>query len=638
MRYVFAITSLALAALFAIMGIGQLTFLSGPPATSQELKVNPKMHYSVIESDVLMSNPGQATLQIEGSGVVFAAYGTSRDVAAWVAPFEHEVFSLKEGTTEIESKKVAAVQLDEKALAIAEYPTSATDYKNPAGSDLWLSEAVQEKKVTLYTDADETTSIIFASDGKGAQPTNVTMLWLKDRNAPWFGPLMLLSLIFALLGLVLYLLAVDRDRRSKGPRRGKTGPLQGLRDLWGDALKSLKERRSGTTTEHPEAVVEPETRTTRVATRGLTLFLAGLTVTTVLATTGCSPRYWPAPSETPSATPTTSEPVDPELPVDEAEEQIELPPVPVTEPHLKAILIRIADLSGKADADRSEDLIKSRFVGSALDQRVANYKIRGAVPETAAPVQLTSDLAGYNLIQSTEGWPRTILATVDSRFPEGTTPPTGSDGKPVSSPTLALLLKQVSPYSNYFVHDVVEIRGGVVFPEAISAEEGVAVVPNNTAALLLPPGEVGDAFAQILVQGEAAPNNKLFDLKNDPLLAQMGKAWLEKAQAEAASKGESVQYSLDIRQADDTVALSTGADGALVTVTVNEKHIATSTQARGSVKLTPSVQALSGLSGSKKSIYQLWQHQMLFFVPNEGSATKIQVLGSTTAMTGAGEG
>lgn len=618
MRYVLAFTSLALAAVFAVLGIGQLTFLSGPPAITTSLAPNPDVHYSIISADVLLSQPGQASLNIEAKGKAFAGYGPTKDVEAWVAPYEHEVFTLNPDSGEIESQIVAGVAGETPAKAAEQYPTAATDFKDPSGSDLWLGESVAEKKVTLLTDATDETSIIFATNGEKPQPTRVEIAWIQDQSAPWFGPLMLLAAVFGLLGLFLYLLAVDHDRRKIGPRRGRKGPFQGLRDLIDDRRQELRDRKAS--------------QALRTGTA------AALAVLVILGASGCSARYWPSfeaaeTSVTESPTPTeTSDQEESEAAA------LELPPIPVTEPHLASILGRIATLSDEADVEASIDLIKQRFVGSALLQREANYKIRGAVPETPLPLALTGNLEGYNLVQSTEGWPRTILATVASSFPEGQEAPKDADGKPLSSPALALVLRQDSPYSNYFVHNVIEVRGGIVFPEAAAVEQGVALLPNDVKSILLPPDRVGAAFGEILAQGEAAPDYQLFDVAGDPLLAQMGQAWVTKSAEEAAAKGESVEYAIEISQADDVVALSTGAGGALVSVTVNEKHIARSTQTRGAVKVTPSVKALSGMEGTKRAIYQLWQNQMLFYVPSVDSGEKIRILGSTTAMTGAGEG
>lgn len=657
MRYVFAITALALAAVFAVMGLGQITFLSGPSSLSAALSPSADVHYSVIPGDVLMAEEGQAALSIRGKDVAFAGYGSTADVEAWVAPFEHNVFSYDAVTGEMTARTIGGVMPDTTGAVSNEAPTSATDFKNPTGSDLWLGEVSGDGLLTLYTDATAETSMIFASDGATAQPADVKLLWLQNQNAPWFGPLMVLAGAFALLGLILYLLAVDHDKRAVGPRRGKTGPFQGLRVIAREAREKLKERASRTRepgsnsidaeaepssakrsgeeeTSEPESSSRDDKGEPGISKR-IALGFASLLIATMFATTGCSSQYWPqAPApESPGATSSADAST-----TTDSSAQADLPPIPVSEPQLQSIVSRITTVADDADKAMSVDAIKTRFVGSALAQREANYKVRAAVTGTPAPLSLTANLLGYNLIQSTAGWPRTILATTNSVWPEGQEVAKDSKGDAVESPALALLLRQESPYSNYMVHSVIEVRGGIVFPEAAAAEEGVALMPEDTKTLLLAPNKVGVAFGEILAQGEAAPSFKLFDVKDDVLLAQMGAAWVAKAQAEAATKGESVEYSIETSQADDVVALSTGATGALVSVTVNEKHIAKSTQARGSVKLTPSVKALSGLEGSKKSIYQLWQHQMLFFVPTQGVDEKIRVLGSTTAMTGAGEG
>lgn len=632
MRYVFAFTSLALAAVFVIMGIGQVTFLSGPHVISVKATPDTSLHYSVIPAEVLLKKPGQPSLNIEGKGVAFAGYGSTADVEAWLAPFDHEVFAYDAANTALVGSPVAGVAAGTVGQGSVPNTTPATEveFQNPEGSDLWLDEVVGEGPQTLFVDATEQTSVIIASNGKAAQPAKISVAWVQNQSTPWFGPLMTLGALFAVLGIVLYLLAVDHDKRGTGPRRGNNKPFSGLRTLWNERFGAAQPKK--TERENPDApVVEASGVTKR-----LSLAFVAVLASSLFLTTGCSAKYWPSfqavePAGTPAPTPTETSSAEP---AEEAE--VVIPPVPVTEPQLERIVTRIAQTAVQADEEASEELIKTRFVGSALQQRIANYKIRAAVPGTLAPLALTGDLLGYELIQSTEGWPRTILATTSSTYPDGQEAPTSAAGKVVDSAALALLLRQESPYSNYMVHNVVEIRGGIVFPEAIAADEGIAVLPNDVKTLVMQPQNVGVQYGQILENGSAAPGYAKFDLTDDALLDQMGQAWVAKAQEEAAAQGETVQYSLAMSQADDVVTLSTGADGALVSVTINEKHIATSTQERGSVKLTPSVKALSGLDGSKKSIYQLWQHQMLFFVPNADTNQKIRVLGSTTAMTGAG--
>jgi len=624
-RYVLAFTSLALAAVFVLLGVGQVTFLSGPSSLRVPLATDSSVHYSVITAGALKSLPGQASLVIEGKGVAFAGYGPSRDVTAWVAPFEHQLFSLDADSNQIVSEVIAGVVPETTSKASEEYPADSTDFKNPAGSDLWLGEVVGDDKLTLFTEDSSDTAVIFASNGANPQPAKVELAWIQPSSAPWFGPLMALSGFFGVLGLVLYVLAVDHDKRKTGPRRGRNKPFQGIRDIVSARGEELRNRQS----ESPKS----KSSTLRSAAT-----FGALILSSSLVLSGCSAAYWPSFAESEDAsvvTPSTTQVTEPS---NGEQEQVLLPPLPVSEPALKGIIGKISTLASEADTAASTELAQRRFLGSALSQRDANYKLRGKIAETPLPLTITAKLAGYNLIQSTDGWPRTILATTESVFAEGQEPPEDENGRPLKSPVLALILKQDSPYSNFMVHNVIEVRGGVVFPEAAAAEKGVAVLPKDSKTLVLPPKDVGVAFGQILTQGDAAPNYDLFEVADDPLLTQLGQAWLEKAQAEAAERGESVEYSVEVTQADDVVALSTGTGGALISVTLNEKHIARSTQERGSVKVTPGVEALSGLSGSKPAIFQLWQSQILFYVPNIDTGEKIRILGSTTARTGAGEG
>lgn len=636
MRYVFALTALALAAVFVVLGIGQTTFLRGEDSRQAVAKPDSSVNYSVIPAEALLAEEGQATIVVEGKKTSFAGYGSAADVEAWLAPYDHQEFTYDKASGTLEGELVPAkapVLSEQEQKAVSETAATApvpTEPRNPAGSDLWVGEIVGEGPQTLFVDANESTSVIIASNGSSAQPGKLSLVWVKNATAPWFGPLMVLAGFFALLGILLYLLAVDHDKRSSGPQRGQRGFFLGLRALIRERRQRLAERREQKREAKQVGAVA------RVALAGATVAVVALTAT------GCSARYWPSFEERESnkvanVTPEPTESADATATEQEGA-AAQVAPVPVSEAQLRRILTRISETTIEADETLSTDLAKTRYAGSALSQREANYKIRAAVSSTPPPLELTGVLLDYQLIQSTSGWPRTILATTESRYSDLQEPPTDADGKPLKSPALSVLLKQDSVYSNFVVHSVAEIRGGTIFPEAAAVDEGVALLPNDVKTLELAPKDVGIAFGQVLAQGEAAPDYDKFDVTDDLLLEQMGQAWVVKSQEEAAARSETVEYSLEMSQQDDVVTLTTGAGGAIVSVTINEKHIAKSTQARGLVKLSPSVKALSGLDGSKKSIYQLWQHQMLFFVPNVDSGEKIRVLGSTTAMTGAGEG
>jgi len=66
-------------------GIAQRTIFQGPRSTTAEVSISQNEPYLVIGGDVLTSTPGSQTLRVLGEGTVFAAYGRTADVQAWLA-------------------------------------------------------------------------------------------------------------------------------------------------------------------------------------------------------------------------------------------------------------------------------------------------------------------------------------------------------------------------------------------------------------------------------------------------------------------------------------------------------------------------------------------------------------------------
>src|SRR5690606_5017935 len=99
------------------------------------------------------------------------------------------------------------------------------------------------------------------------------------------GPLLAAGGLLALVGVILYLLAVDHDRRGPGPRRGRKGPLLGIRDLFTGRGRKTENTTSPTDAKSPQGALKHR------AMRRIALPSLGLAV--VLGVSGCSADYWP---------------------------------------------------------------------------------------------------------------------------------------------------------------------------------------------------------------------------------------------------------------------------------------------------------------------------------------------------------
>lgn len=625
MRYAFAIAALVISGVLLLLGIGQRTFLAGPSEITYTLESSGDSPYAVIAADQFEGVPGQVNVVLEGDDAFFAT-GADRDVQAWVEPYDHAVFSADTGEKAFTATQVAGVVAEEipdaadpeteNAESEEDDPSesdsaSETDAEplaaapvNPRGSDLWLDERSVEDaagELRVPVKLNDGQSAIIASDGEAPLPAQVSVVWVQDRSTPWAGPLLAAGGLFAVIGGILYLLAIDRNRRGLGPQRGRRGPLLGIRNSFSKGKGSQKAAKKG-----------------RSSMRAA---VPALGVAVALGLTGCSADYWPE--------------IAPDTAVEDDIETTEAPdvvaPVPVTESQIDRIIANVSEVANDADESLDVELLEQRFTGDALRQREANYQIRAKIPDYGVnPPRITGDELDYQLVQSTEGWPRTLLLTVAS---EKAGDGSEEDGEKSSSPSLALLLTQTEPHENFLVSRVIALHGGIEMPHAAPVEEGTALLSDDLQSLVLAPGEVGVAFASVLELGEESEYYDTFDLADETLLENYGLARAERAQKDAEDADTPLEHSVSAEQGEQPpTALSTGVGGALVATTVVEEQSVDSGGGRYKPQATGALTALSGLEGQQDRIVQVIEHQMLFFVPNKDDGGQIQLLGETSEL------
>ena len=663
MRFGLAIASLVLAGILLILGIGQRTFLAGPAEIVYPVNIESGVEYAVIHAGELDAVGGQPNLMVVGAEG-FAAVGSDIDVEAWLRPVEHTELSIDTGARELSGSTVPAVRdgdaqgetpAEDDGAAAADDSAAADDGAaagepeedefDPRGSDLWVE--AQEGPGRLPVVAEEDQSIIVQA-GNGSA---VSIAWVQDRRTPLAGPLLVAGGVFALLGLVLYLLAVDHDRRGLGPRRGRRGLLPGIRGWIGGgrgAEKPKQDAAQNPETRKPETT-KSETPKPGSARRLRPLALPALGVAAALTLSGCSAGYWPDFSSSKAVESEATE-----APASSAA------PVPVTPAQIDRIVESVVEVSRESDEALDAETLAERFSGDALTQRVSNYTIRGSVSdyEVVLP-KLTNEQLDYELVQSTEDWPRTLFVTVASEDPNPADPDSadpdsadtaeegasGAEGSgdsaeggdaspadPAAFPSIAMVLRQESPHDNYLVTRLFSLRGGISMPPAAPAEEGTALLADDMQSLVLPPGQVGEVYAKVLAGDTANEQAELFDLTDDPIIAKSGAAWVAAAQQAAADGGTDVEYTVSAAQSDSPiVSLSTGVGGALVTTTVLETRVEKQTGTY-QPKAVGAFAALSGLSGRQSSMVSTVAHQLLFFVPSGKSGEEIQLLGYTTEL------
>ena len=607
MRFGLAIASLVISGILLLLGLGQRTVFAGPDEIvySASTAAQPEaQQYAVITADQFSAVPGQANLMLGGTDS-FAALGSRADVEAWVAPLAHVDLVADAEKKQLRSDPVAAQSSD-----LNDAQVQALD---PRGSDLWLSEQGSGRvPVSL---ADDQAMLVRVGGGDA-----VSVIWSQDDRTPWAGPLLVAGGVFALIGLLLYLLAVDHNRRGLGPRRGRSGPLIGIRNMLGGSKGSTGTK--GTGTPGPKR-------------SGAAKFVAApvLGLAALLALSGCSANYWPEIGARPAADQSS------------ADDHAVVAPVPILQAQIDRIVENVASVAGEGDDALDAKVLASRFSGDALEQRTAHYKIRSKVSdyEVVLP-RITAKQLDYELVQSTEGWPRTVFATVASEAPEPvadkkadkkTTATSTAAEEPQASPSLAMILTQSGPHENYHVTRIFALRGGISMPAAAPAEEGTALLPDDLKTLALPPAQVGADYAKVLAGGTGVAQAVSFDLTDDTIIAKSGAAWVAAAKKSARKDKFDVKYSVTAAQTSTAItSLSTGVGGALVATTVLESRIEKQA-GKYQPKAVGAVTALSKLKGAQKRIVSKVSHQLLFFVPSDASGEKIHLLGYTTELVGA---
>lgn len=272
----------------------------------------------------------------------------------------------------------------------------------------------------------------------------------------------------------------------------------------------------------------------------------------------------------------------------------------------------ISLLSADADATLNTETISTRFTGPALEQRLANYKIRAAIADYPALPALPASPLTLTLPQQSSTWPRVVMTVIQS-----------ADDAAVA-PT-AIVLRQETPRSAYLIEYAVQLEAAAKVPDVAPATIGAPIIAPDSKLLLLPPGEVAAAYADILLQGDKSPSYGLFQVKGDTFRTQVG---LDKKNEKRAAlpTTASIDFAAAVG-AGSPVALATNDSGSIVAVSITETETVKPVDAGATVSPEGASKALSGVSATAKGIQSTYADQLLFHVPAAGSSEKIVLLG-----------
>lgn len=578
MRFVWAVAAFVLAALMVGTGIAQRTVLQGPKTDSQAIEVASDAPYVLIDGGVLTSHDGAQNLRVQENGTIFAAYGRTTDLHAWLAPSDYTQVSVEDG--EIVSTAVSA----------STRPAADAQPMSPIGSDLWLDEFQQDDVLITPLQLPADMSLLVATDGIEPAPSTLSVSWPTGATTPWAGPLIVGGSILLLIGLVLYVLGVRHARRSKGPRRkGLPLPVTEPINLAVDQVDK------GVISASP---------TRKQLSRGTRSMIAipALALSGVLMA-GCSADAWPQLGSTPS--PSASEVVV--IPEDQGSPA-------VTEAQAERIIARISEQVATADAALDPAAAAVRLSGTALAVRETDYKLRATLPDTAPPPTIPGKPVRVILPEAFDGWPRTFFAVIE-------TSATTSD--------VIVSVTQNDPWSPYKLSSSAELIPDASLNLAPSYVGAVAIDPASPF-LVIAPNKLAAAYADVIDHGAESQYAALFDEQSDPLRADIARARADSLAQfnETGAQTGAMTFAVTPGEAPP-VALATLDSGAIIAVTVNETETVASTNPDAVIKLPDNnvkVQTLTGVTQSATGFTTTYADQLYFFVPAQSSNGRIQLL------------
>ncbi len=584
MRFVWAVAAFVLATVMIGAGIAQRTVLQGPKTYTQAIEVEDAAPYVLIDGSVLQDHAGSQTLRAQGEGDIFAAYGRTDDLRAWLSRSDYVQVTMTDG--EISTAVVPAAAPSEEG---APAPTS------PVGSDLWVDEFQQEDVLITPLKLPADMSVLVASDGTAPAPADLSITWPTGVTTPWAGPLIVGGGIMLAIGIVLYILGVRHARRSRGPRRKglPVAPTQPI-DL------SVAEADKGVIS------ATPRRRRQLPAGRRALVAVPALAVTALLAT-GCSADAWPQFSSSPTPSPTET------IIVPEGQDD----PPAVTEAQAERILARISETVATADEKNDVRVARQRLDGPALAARATNYKLREKLKEIDPLPAIPSKALKILLPEAFEGWPRTFFAVVED---------------PDTAVATIMSVTQKDAWSDYklsYTANLVADATLNVAPEYLGA---LLVQPDNRF-LIIPPQDLAKAYADVLDKGEKSEYAALFDEESDSfrtLVADNRASRVEQFNKTGEKTGK-IAFSATAGK-EPPVAMATLDSGAIVAVTVYENDSVTPTNEDAVIKVdgdpgNPVVKTLTGVSQSSTGFTTTYADQLFFFVPAQSSTERIRFLG-----------
>lgn len=593
MKFVWAVVAFILGALCIWLGFFERAFIEHPTETKMSVTTKGDSPYTLVTSDMLRAVQGEQTLDVRTDGEIFSAIGRTTDIEAWLANTTYteilppeDLSTLTPTATKITptpapttSATTGDETAGEEAATDASAQAEASDaLLSPVGSDLWLTEQIEPDRLVITNQLPEGVSVLLATSTEAPKPVEVTLSWPIVQSTPWAGPLIVAGGIFLLIGTVLYVQAFREHKRGVGPRR------------------------KGPKTPQPGSGEPGTARGPATGRRAVRSLVAVPVAVALLGATGCTAQMWP--EQTPVPTESESAAAEPAR-------------QPALVPQQAArILERVALTSLEADESHSAEVAADRLSGEALKERAAEYALKAVLPEREVAPLLPTTEVKVLLPQANDAWPRTALVAVG--------------GATETDAPVVLTMTQEDPWSNYKVSYRAEFIAGVQVPKLPPDWSGASLIPPGLPLFAAPPETVGEAFADVIDNGEASAFYDLFD-DNALAYAQSirDKRTAANEQLKADDADTTSKFTWTTMPSESTpIALSTWESGAVVATAIeeHEEFVPTVPEAVIRTGNSPAVKALTGkdeLPGGVRTVYGM---QLFFSVPSQVSGQKIALL------------
>jgi hypothetical protein len=562
MRFLVAALVFILAISLLLLGLAQRTIWAAPDKFTVNLAISSEHPYLVIPAKELALMPGEPTVSALGDSNVFLALGRENDVISWVGPASHSASETSE---------------DGLALGVREV-VGTSDFADPAGSDLWVSETTAEGFAEIQVPSESELAVLVATNGFDPAPNRVRLSWPIATSTVVSDIFLSVGFGFLLIAIILNLLALRKMLINRGPRR------------------KLPKAPQGPKYRPKKAPLNIPKRGRRSARAKIALVPIGIALTFSLS--GCAAEPIPIVSPTPTETQT--------------EEPVEVTPPVLNTVQVQKILSDLQEVVASADEARNASLLEKRVTGPSLLLRKAHYELMSKSPDVAPLPAISVSAISITLPASTKTWPRSVMIV------------TQGDGE--EAPQM-LVLQQQSPREQYMLWYNIPLLPGSEIPAVASSDVGAIPVEEDSLFLQMQPMQLPSAFGDIIDNGQESEFFGLFDLEGDEYYEQISTT--QKEQSERLRRA-TITFTHELGD-QNVISLSTKDSGALVAVLMTDNYEIKPAR-NSAVTVTGNERLLLGVEGTIKGLRTKYGGMLLFYVPAAGSEDKIVLLGAIQSL------